>query len=495
MKKAVKILALCATLLLALLVLISCQSDPSDPADDGAKDALGVWKSGYSLNKTYDGVAVTAPTADDYEASVSASDVTVEWFAGSQKLDEAPVDAGSYTVKLTANGASLEKSFTIAQKSLLEVKVSKTYDGSEKFMLAPSSAKGIVKGDTDVLIAGTATSADVGATLADAAVVDASGAPHKNYTVDPSDVVLRVSPKEIRLPSNTAVKTRAYDGTSIMTYEGREGDLSYVASFSVGTKSGHEFTPRTNAGENLSLDVDSSSVTVNTPNVTVTFEGKVKATIEKKLLRPLTVDVTAARISSTTTSLDLYLSPIHGVLAGDLVTATVTVSDANRTLWQTVSEATPALTLGVGAPTAGREQITLSSSTDAANYAIDSAATINVHTWAADRYTDGYSVHFQPQFLDVVIGQNPAGICIANIHYYLRIKLEANVTYQLGYTNITGDLIAVHQEGALSALDSTQVSTAALTIRTTEAGYYYIVVKPTSNGVAASMLSILKIAG
>ena len=70
-----------------------------------------------SLDKTYDGQAVTNPTIEKPEGS---GEVTFEWYtADGTKLDSAPVNAGSYKVKaiLAANDqyteAEAEKSFTI----------------------------------------------------------------------------------------------------------------------------------------------------------------------------------------------------------------------------------------------------------------------------------------------------------------------------------------------------------------------------------------------
>ena len=71
-----------------------------------------------NLNKVYDGQAVTKPT--DIEVTGSTGAVSIEWYtADDKKLDEAPVNAGSYKVKAILAedadyvGAEVEKTFEI----------------------------------------------------------------------------------------------------------------------------------------------------------------------------------------------------------------------------------------------------------------------------------------------------------------------------------------------------------------------------------------------
>ena len=72
------------------------------------------------LNKVYDGQAVTEPT--DIEVTGSAGSVSIEWYtADDKKLDEAPVNVGSYKVKVILaedsnyNGIEVEKEFEITK--------------------------------------------------------------------------------------------------------------------------------------------------------------------------------------------------------------------------------------------------------------------------------------------------------------------------------------------------------------------------------------------
>ncbi|MBQ9779183.1 MAG: hypothetical protein IJW22_09720 [Clostridia bacterium] len=71
------------------------------------------------LSKTYDAVALANPT---YETNSDGA-VTVEWYQGNTKLPAAPVNAGTYKVKViiaesaTYAGVSAEKEFTIAKKA------------------------------------------------------------------------------------------------------------------------------------------------------------------------------------------------------------------------------------------------------------------------------------------------------------------------------------------------------------------------------------------
>ena len=90
-----------------------------------------------NLNKVYDGKAVVDPTNVEKIGSTEA--VTFEWYtADDKKLDEAPVNAGSYKVKAIlpedANyeGVEVEKEFTIAKAIstiVIRDNLNKAYDG------------------------------------------------------------------------------------------------------------------------------------------------------------------------------------------------------------------------------------------------------------------------------------------------------------------------------------------------------------------------------
>ena len=74
------------------------------------------------LNKVYDGQAVTEPT--DIEVTGSTGAISIEWYtADDKKLDEAPVNVGSYKVKVILaednnyNGVEVEKEFDITKSN------------------------------------------------------------------------------------------------------------------------------------------------------------------------------------------------------------------------------------------------------------------------------------------------------------------------------------------------------------------------------------------
>ena len=105
-----------------------------------AKAASGITFTSTSLDKTYDGSAVSAPVkTTNYTTTGSTGAVTFEWYQGTTKLTSAPTNAGSYTVKAllaedaTHEAASDTKSFTITAKAItptIEAISNQTYTGS-----------------------------------------------------------------------------------------------------------------------------------------------------------------------------------------------------------------------------------------------------------------------------------------------------------------------------------------------------------------------------
>ena len=101
------------------------------------------------LSKTYDKAELANPT---YETNSDGA-VTVEWYQGDTKLNAKPVNAGTYKVKViiaesaTYTGISAEKEFTIAQKTLNYLELTKVYDGEGILAYALGTEHGVVAGD------------------------------------------------------------------------------------------------------------------------------------------------------------------------------------------------------------------------------------------------------------------------------------------------------------------------------------------------------------
>lgn len=85
--------------------------------------ALGnsiAFKADYSLDKVFDGIAVVAPTSENYTTDSDGA-VSVSWYQGEALLSEAPINAGSYKVKLSV----AETSTCVATSATLEFAISK----------------------------------------------------------------------------------------------------------------------------------------------------------------------------------------------------------------------------------------------------------------------------------------------------------------------------------------------------------------------------------
>lgn len=155
------------------------------------------------LSKTYDKVALANPT---YETNSDGA-VTVEWYQGNTKLPAAPVNAGTYKVKViiaesvTYAGVSAEKEFTIAKKVLSNMKASVAYDGSTTFGEMTLAHDGIVSGD--VIIADIdVTNKNAGVytgTNAMFSILDALGHGAANYEIDAQTTEVTVTPKALNL--------------------------------------------------------------------------------------------------------------------------------------------------------------------------------------------------------------------------------------------------------------------------------------------------------
>ena len=77
-----------------------------------------------SKSKTYDGTALTVAEGTDYSVDISGLTATTEYYKSSTKLASAPVDAGSYTAKITyaatanTNEATANINLTISAKDI-----------------------------------------------------------------------------------------------------------------------------------------------------------------------------------------------------------------------------------------------------------------------------------------------------------------------------------------------------------------------------------------
>ncbi len=166
MKKQSALIVLLILLLTVIVVFVACSD--SQPIDDNPQTIICngtsddklqtiIYNSVPSLDKVYDGIAVSAPNL----TASSDAQVNFEWYKGDAKLESAPVHAGAYKLVVTvaeSNGypsKRVEKDFSISQKEIdLEWSFVQNlvYDQQAKTMTAV--AKGLVGNDVcDVTVA------------------------------------------------------------------------------------------------------------------------------------------------------------------------------------------------------------------------------------------------------------------------------------------------------------------------------------------------------
>ncbi len=151
------------------------------------------------LSKTYDKVALANPT---YTTNSDGA-VTFEWYKGDTKLDAKPVNAGTYKVKViipetaTYAGVSAEKEFTIATKTLSNLTVDLTYNGTAYFEVPLGAANGIVSGDVadGIKVCITFASKNVGASVTGAGLDAEDGDGYTNYELDLTTCTASIVPK------------------------------------------------------------------------------------------------------------------------------------------------------------------------------------------------------------------------------------------------------------------------------------------------------------
>lgn len=339
------VLSLILVLLMSTSVLVACGNGNDDEKetkdtsieatdDNGNKengdnkenndsDVNFSWVNGYTLDKSYDGKAATAPAASTYYAVGITDTVTTEWYSGTTKLDAAPVNAGEYKVVLRAGDKTLEKTFTIAKKVLTNLTLNKVYDGQKAVEIALSANNGVVEGE-ELVFVGMTNTADVGANLTMMAVQYKDGAAASNYTFKKEDVAFNVTPMKIKFDATTPI-TKTYDGTARVTITITEGFAlagdSCTVSFIAQTANG-------SAIKNASSyeNVVAANVVDNNPNVEIEFENLNLKISQKKIRMYLAPNADTgayyANVEMTATQVAQgygYIIPEAGVCVGDEV--------------------------------------------------------------------------------------------------------------------------------------------------------------------------------
>lgn len=163
----------------------------------GAATGTSAFNESYSLNKEYNGLAVAEPTASNYSTNSDGA-VTIEWLdkdADNKVMDSAPINAGSYTLKInvaatsnfTATSCSLD--FTITARAISGTFSPEfTYNGDETHYIDLTTSNNVLEGDVNAIqIQVVMNSKNVGASIVESATY-VVGEMDCNYSILSSQV-------------------------------------------------------------------------------------------------------------------------------------------------------------------------------------------------------------------------------------------------------------------------------------------------------------------
>ena len=120
-KKSILTLVLAFCMIVSsMFILTACGGSKNNPGKTETikTEAVITLDNAYVLTKTYDGQTAEKP-AETQITKNSDGAMTIEWYAGENKLEEGPKDAGSYKLVIstaeteTYNAGKLEKDYTI----------------------------------------------------------------------------------------------------------------------------------------------------------------------------------------------------------------------------------------------------------------------------------------------------------------------------------------------------------------------------------------------
>ena len=270
-----------------------------------AKENVVGLKEGVTLGKVYDGEAY-ALAAEEITRNGDGAITIMYKVKGADDntyIATAPKNVGEYTVKVsvaaTAEWKEAEKTFDFAITAKpLTVTATKEYDGNA---VMPVTLTGVVSGD-DVTVAVTMESKNVGATVKE---VTLDGAAKDNYTLSLSNVDASITAKPL-----TATATKEYDGNAVMpaSLTGVIDGETVTATITMTSKNvGATVKEVTLAG------ADKDNYTIKADSVTASITAK-----------PLTGAATKEYDGNATMP-----ATLTGVLDGETVTATITMTSAN----------------------------------------------------------------------------------------------------------------------------------------------------------------------
>ncbi len=292
--------------------------------------ALNISLNAYT-GKTYDGTALENPTADQVESNVAYDDLTFDWYQDGNKLDANPVNAGDYTLKITAESLTEEFAITIDKKPLTITAKDQAIAYGENIRTGTDQAQcDLANGDSlnsitisvpsDVTSIGTHTDA---VTVSDAVIKrgDADVTANYDITYESGDLIIsEVAVTVNTLPTASGIKYGQTLSDSTLTGGSASVDGSFAwadgnTKPSAGTNTySVTFTPTdTNYGA-VSCDVE-----VRVDKAGLTING---ATIERKTYNgDKTANVTEVTFNGLVNGESLTLDTDY--------TATAVFSDAN----------------------------------------------------------------------------------------------------------------------------------------------------------------------
>nr|WP_320190810.1 YDG domain-containing protein [uncultured Desulfobacter sp.] len=270
--------------------------------------------------------------------SVSATGTFSDKNAGNNKTvnlnsSYSGADAGNYTItdqdETTAN---------ISPKTLSVSGITaenKTYDGTTDANVDTAAAvySGLVSGDTlSVSATGTFSDKNAGNNKTVDLNSSYSGADTGNYTItDQDETTANISPKTLSVSGITA-ENKTYDGTTDANVDTAAAVYSGLVSGDTLSVSATGTFSDKNAGNNKTVDLNSSYSGADTGNYTITDQDETTANILPKTLSVSGITAENKTYDGTTdANVDTAAAIYSGLVSGDVlsVSATGTFSDKN----------------------------------------------------------------------------------------------------------------------------------------------------------------------
>ena len=185
-----------------------------------------ITNNSYTTTYTYSGSAITTPTASKF--TTTAGTLTFEWYSGTTKLSSAPVDAGTYTLKVKAAATTtvnaVEKDFTITinqrKLTITATAQSITYGNAITQGTTKESTSGLASGHSlsSITLTQSTTSVTTSGTITPSNAVVKSGTTDvtANYKIEYKTGTLKITARPITLqPQNQIIGYGSSIGSAV----------------------------------------------------------------------------------------------------------------------------------------------------------------------------------------------------------------------------------------------------------------------------------------